>query len=192
MSDTLKYFNLAIPAPRRLEMLRKAFAAHAGKYPNCHESYRPKSWRDIRGTTHGSVGAYCGCLDQGFNGEGFARETVWYTHTGEYFRNERDAGPEWYTDEYQEDTAIGIVASLPHGRFLAGYRWTCNDERVYFQGIHDSAEDAARMADEHARVFAERNVEAEEESAREQAAEDAAREAAERAEWEARDVVTQD
>ena len=61
----------------------------------------------------------------------------------------------WYTDGDQNDTAIGIVARLPHGRFLAGYRWSANDERVYFPQVFDDESDAARMADEHARVFAE-------------------------------------
>ena len=61
----------------------------------------------------------------------------------------------WYTDSYQDETAVGIIASLPHGRFIAGYRWTSNDERVYFGEVFANEDDAARMADEHARVFAE-------------------------------------
>lgn len=38
---------------------------------------------------------------------------------------------------------------------MAGYQWTSNGERVYFDGIHDDERDAALRADEHARVFAE-------------------------------------
>lgn len=195
--NTLTLFDLTIPAPRRLAMMRKAFAEHATKYPHCPETIKPKSWRDIRGTTHGSIEAYCGCLDQGFNGEGFAREPIWYTHQGQYFRRERDAHAivrhlhtGWYTDEFHDDTAVGIVASLPHGRFLAGYRWTCNDERVYFSEVFDNEHDAAYMADEHARVFAEREREFQaEESARLDAAE-VEHESHEAQHWAARGVET--
>ena len=82
---------------------------------------------------------------------------------GEQFRNERDAdacngGPDhsgWLTDSEGYDKAIGIVASLTHGRYIAGYRWTLNDERVYFDGVFTAESEAARMADEHARVFAD-------------------------------------
>lgn len=157
--DTLALFDLRKPAPMRLAMMRKAFAEHAFKYPYCPETIKPRSWRDIRRTTYGSVEAYCGCLGQGLNGKG---TVVWYTYQGPYFRHERDAHDivrmrhkGYYTSSHWDELAFGIVASLPHGRFLAGYRWDSNDERVYFPEVFDNREDAARMADEHARVFAE-------------------------------------
>ena len=59
------------------------------------------------------------------------------------------------TDSEGYDKAIGIVASLTRGRYIAGYRWTSNDERVYFDGVFTDESEAARMADEHARVFAD-------------------------------------
>ena len=100
----------------------------------------------------------CCCILQRYQG-GIGQ---WYTHSGEQFRNERDAcevlrmrHTGWFTDNYQDDTAVGIVASLTHGRYIAGYRWTSNDERVYFDDVFTNEDDAARMADEHARVFAE-------------------------------------
>ena len=107
-------------------------------------------------------------LSQGKDSAGTRYECpVWYTHGGEYFRDEKDCHEVivtmrvrgWHTGpcEGSRDVAIGIVARLPHGRFLAGYRWTANDERVYFPGLFDDECDAARMANEHARVFAERN-----------------------------------
>ncbi len=61
----------------------------------------------------------------------------------------------WYVDDAYHDTIRGIVVALPHGRFIAGYLASSNDERVYYSEIFDSARDAARMADEHARVIAE-------------------------------------
>lgn len=114
-------------------------------------------WRGARRYTMGNyAGAYMTGIRPGVN--------QWYSHGGENFRNERDAHDilprlhrGWFTSTMASDreTAIGIVAGLSHGRFIAGYRWTSNDERVYFPGVFDSEDEAARMADEHARVFAD-------------------------------------
>ncbi len=162
--SNVRFFDLTIPAPRRLAMMRNAFAEHATRYPHCPEYIKPHTWRDVRGATLANWQGYFGMFAQGRDGT----DPIWYTHQGETFRAETDASGEgFYTDEHCDDTAIGIVARLPHGRFLAGYRWTCNDERVYFADVFDDAHDAARMADEHARVFAENTREFEaEESAR--------------------------
>jgi hypothetical protein len=141
------YPNLSIPAPRRLAIFR---AEAAEKH-----WARPMTWRDVRFATLRSSSG----LDQGLNDE----TPIWYT-TDEQFRNERDAHDVarlghhgWFTDAegFPEDLAIGIVAGLPHGRFLTGYRLTMNDERVYFGEIFDDEGDAARMADEHARIVGE-------------------------------------
>lgn len=51
--------------------------------------------------------------------------------------------------------ARGIVGQLTHGRFIAGYHWGDNGERVYFPDVFDNAQSAAAMADDHARIFAE-------------------------------------
>lgn len=156
--------------PARMAILRMVAADSAN---NRNESTRlqPGDWRKARSYTMKTyVDAYVHGIHQCAG--------QWYTHGGEQFRNERDAGDisdyvrrntggGWYTDVYQYGLAIGIVASLSHGRFIAGYRWTDNDERVYFPGIFSDAETAARMADEHARVFAE---DAREDSERAQAA----------------------
>lgn len=138
----MRAYNLAIGARARLEYLRSKSA----------------NWREARHWgLHSYESAYC-TLDEGKNGN--AR--IWYAHTGEQFRHEKFADDivrighnGWYTDPHQDETARGIVGSLPHGKFIAGYYWSSNGERVYFDEIHDSAEDAARMADEHARVMAE-------------------------------------
>jgi hypothetical protein len=151
MSD-VRFFNLSIPAPRRLAMMRADFASHAARFPHCPEYIKPATWRDVRGSTLTKWESYFGMFARGRDGT----DPVWYTHQGETFRAETDASGEgFYTDEHCNDVAIGIVARLPHGRFLAGYRWTSNDERVYFADVFDDEHDAARMADEHAQVFAE-------------------------------------
>lgn len=169
MPETARYFDLRTPAPQRLAMLRADFANHAARYPHCPEHAKPASWRDIRGTTHKGVRAYTGGLDQGFNGEGAAAVPVWYCHTGPQFRDERfahdcEGGPShtgWHTNSdgetFRDGTGLarGIVGRLTHGRFIAGYWWGDNGERVYFPEVFASEEDAASMADEHARVFAE-------------------------------------
>lgn len=158
MSNTARYFDLSTPAPKRLQMMREAFANHAAKYPHCPEWAKPKTWRDIRGTTHKGVHAYTGGLSQGLN-DG---NPVYYTHTGPQFRNERfadeidnsqDRG--WYTDTDRNELARGIVGRLTHGRCIAGYHWSSNGERVYFPEVFTDTDDAAQAANEHARVFAE-------------------------------------
>jgi hypothetical protein len=148
--------------PARLAIL-KMIAADSVNNRNPHTRLQPGDWRGARHYTMGSYSAaYSHEPSQGFNG----KTPVWYSHGGEYFRNERDAGDvlrhttrdrvgAWHTDVDGRETAIGFVASLPHGRFIAGYRWTSNDERVYFPDIFDDETDAAHMSDEHARVFAE-------------------------------------
>jgi hypothetical protein len=150
----LKYYDISIPAPKRLAMMRAAFDGHAAKYPHCPEHVKPKSWRDIRGWSLGSYEAAFCTLSSGAAGE-------WYSHAGPEFRNERDAGDivkrlgGHYTDVDCHETAVGIVARLTHGRFIAGYRWASNGERVYFSDVFTNEDDAARTADEHARIFAE-------------------------------------
>ncbi len=141
--------------PARMAILRMIAADSANNH-NEATRLQPGDWRAARSWTLGSyAGAYCSGINQGASN--------WYTHGGEQFRNETDAndvrgGPDhrgWYCDVDCREKAIGIVAQLTHGRYIAGYRWTSNDERVYFGEVFTDEADAARMADEHARVFAE-------------------------------------
>jgi hypothetical protein len=132
-----RYLRLEIGAPTRLAELRRMCA---------HSPLHARTWK-----LHNYSAAY-GHMDRGRQSDG---SPVWYSHTGHYFRHERATGPDYYTDSDGNGTARGIVASLPHGRFLAGYEWTDNGERVWFPGIFNDECDAAKMADEHARVFAE-------------------------------------
>lgn len=148
--------------PARMAILR-LIAADKANNRNPYTRLQQGDWRGARSWTMKNYAtAYCSGINQGFDGAGHARSAVWYSHHGEQFRNERDAcevlrmrHTGWFTDNYQDETAVGIIASLPHGRFIAGYRWTSNDERVYFDEVFTNEDDAARMADEHARAFAE-------------------------------------
>ena len=142
-------------SPARMAILRM-IAADSANNRNPSTRLHPNDWRAARRyTLCNYAAAYCAGINQGSQN--------WYSHAGEQFRNEKDAndcagGPDhrgWYTDSEGYDKAVGIVASLTHGRFIAGYRWTSNSERVYFDGVFTDEAEAARMADEHARVFAE-------------------------------------
>lgn len=146
-------------APARMAILRM-IAADSVNNRNPNTRLQPGDWRGARRWTMKNYeAAYCSGLDQGFDNS----EPVWYCHCGEQFRNERDVndmrgGPAhlgWFTDAECYEKAIGFVASLPHGRFIAGYRWTSNAERVYFGEVFTDENEAAQMADEHARAFAE-------------------------------------
>ena len=167
---TSRYFDLSIPAPVRLSLMKSAFETHAQDYPHCTESARPKSWRDVRGTTHANLRAYTADLDQGFNDEGYGKVPVWYCHTGPQFRDEKFVHEceefhgnhtGWYTNHdgtvYKDGSGLarGIVGRLTHGRLIAGYWWGDNGERVYFPEVYDDLSDAIESADDHARVFAE-------------------------------------
>ena len=141
----------------RLSVLKMAASAHNMNRP---ESMH-KTWREIRHSGFHNWHASHAALSQGSNG----KTPVWYCHTGEQFRNERfcDEVPDvrirhkgWFTDgSFQDETARGIVASLPHGRFIAGYHLSMSEERVYFPEVFTEETDAANMADEHARIIGE-------------------------------------
>lgn len=147
------YLNLFLRAPRRLEWLRGKARQHG------------TDWRKER---------RCGYHDwhSSFGGLSGGREPggaqIWATFTGPYFRHERFAdeceeAPRyvrqnrgWYTDgQDASETARGIVASLPHGRFLSGYYWSANGERVYSSNVFENERDAAIDADAMARIFGE-------------------------------------
>ena len=143
--------------PARMAILRM-IAANSANNRNPDTRLQPGDWRRARSWKLNSYESAYVMLGQGFNN----KTPIWYSHNGAEFRNERGAhtinrhlDQGWYTDTDASETAIGIVSNLSHGRFIAGYRWTSNDERVYFPDVFTDETDAARMADEHARVFAE-------------------------------------
>lgn len=120
-------------------------------------------WRKARRWKLNNYEAAYGALDQGFNGTDQYKTAIWYCSTGEQFRNDRYCDEVsqsishtgWFCDIYQDRKARGIVANLTHGRYIAGYEISDSGERVYFDEIHTDEKDAAFMADEHARVIAE-------------------------------------
>lgn len=150
------YPPLNIGAKRRLELFRKEATDPRWR--------RPMTWRDVRfakltshtglaaGTSNGEPILYT--HNPVFTREKYAHEIIRLDHTG------------WYTDSYG-DIARGLVVALPHGRFIAGYEWSSNGERVYFPTVYDDKNDAAQAADDEARRFAEQ---AQEDDAKYQAA----------------------
>lgn len=152
MSKVPNWLNLSRSAPARLALLR---AAGDGDW---------KAVRLSRGGTFDNAQSYYGDFGAGTQSDG---SRIWNTFTGEKFRSEKDAADseeapshvrragEWYTDEDCTETAKGIIARLPHGRFIAGYYWGSNGERVYFDETYTDEREACMAANEHARVFAE-------------------------------------
>ena len=62
----------------------------------------------------------------------------------------------WFTDEYGDSEKIrGIVVLLPHGRYMAGWSMGEGMASTLEPGVFDAIDEAAQMADEHARVAAE-------------------------------------
>lgn len=158
MSD---YLTLAIGAPRRLAILKRAADKLNSRDYNGRKAagnLSPYTWRDMRHCSFKNARAgRCELSPDLQNGR-----PIWYAHTGQQFPREQFADEiarlnhnGWYTDCDGRETARGLVVALPHGRFLAGYHWSDNGERVYFADIYDCEEDAARAADSEAERFAE-------------------------------------
>lgn len=147
----------------RMAILRM-IAANSVHNRNPATRLDPTDWRKARTYSLKSYeAAFCNSLSQGKNNG----ETIWYCHDTEPFRGERYANEirrsightGWYTDIHQDGEARGIVARLTHGRYIAGYEWSANCERVYYDEVFTDEDDAAHMANEHARVFAEKCME---------------------------------
>lgn len=88
----------------------------------------------------------------GFRHIGDAHEIVRLDYTG------------WYCDEYQDSLAIGFVLQFParngKPRYFPAVRFTGSDgTTLYPLDTYDTAEDAARVADQHAESIAERERE---------------------------------
>lgn len=142
------YLNLAIGVKARMQSLKNSVS----KYRNA------KTWRECRFANFKSPG---NC--QGFND----KTPVWYfTSQSVPVRNikkahdfDNIAHTGYYCDIFQDDKAFGIIGALSHGRFIAGYQLTMNDEHVFFPGVFTDEIEATRISDEHARVIAEQEME---------------------------------
>ena len=140
----------------RLSILKMSANAHnINRPPSKQIDWRKSRYANFRSSDFG--------LNRGLN----SGEPIWYTNDGEQFRNERYCDEVfssirhtgWWSDVHCDEKIRGIVAMLPHNRFIAGYESTCNDERVYFGEVFTDENDASRMADEHARISAEKEME---------------------------------
>ena len=66
----------------------------------------------------------------------------------------------WVTDDYSTiDKIRGIVILLPHGRFMAGWSMGKGMASTIEPGVFDDINEAAQMADEHARCAADAEYE---------------------------------
>jgi hypothetical protein len=162
MSVKPAYLNLNLTAARRLSDLR----IQAQKLLSV--SGNAATWRDVRKYGLHNWAPAFGDLSQGFDGSNERNKVpVWVTFTGEKFRSECYAdqcenAPRYvkenlgyFTDDFFGETARGIVGRLTHGRFIAGYEWSCNGERVYFGEVFAEEREAAQRADQSAESFAE-------------------------------------
>lgn len=154
-STTMQAYQLNAGGTRARMAILRMIAAGSANNRNESTRLQPGDWRGAR---HWKLNTWRDAYGAGIHqGKG-----QWYSHGGEQFRDERDAQDVaslghtgWFTDIHQEEMAAGIVARLSHGRFIAGYRWTSNGERVYYPEVFDDEEEAARAADGHAENFAE-------------------------------------
>lgn len=167
-----EYLNLNIGVRGRMGALKRA----ADKLnANRNRAFPDKvyTWRDVRYSGFHNAAYGCVTLTRGFNTDECGRKIpIYYTNCGQQFPRESYADEimgyhgqklidhtGWYTDIVCSETARGIVVALPHGRFLAGYEWSGNGERVYYPEIYDCEQDAVYAADGHAESFARRERE---------------------------------
>lgn len=158
--NVAQYLNIAIPAPRRLDMLRKNAAYHSS-LPHSQAAGTVYTWRNCRHANLLDQHEACGLLSRGMNGN----IPIAYCHDGPAFGRERFADEiesahirhrGWYVDDDgAHGTIRGLVVALPHGRFLSGYYSSDNDERVYYLEIETDEADAARYADGYAERMAD-------------------------------------
>ena len=155
--STIQAYQLKAGGTRARLAILRMIAANSANNANPATRFGPNDWKRARRHTFGTYeGAYIARPFQGSN-DG---EPVWYCHS-EYFRNETEAHEilnsrhmGYYTNSERSERAVGVIAHLTHGRYIAGYMWTSNDERVWFPEVFTEIEDAARMADSHAESFA--------------------------------------
>ncbi|MFN7817777.1 MAG: hypothetical protein ACK5OQ_16230 [Burkholderiales bacterium] len=157
----MTYDDLRHGAKARLKILRdEAAKLNAQPY---RKGYPPATWRDLRDSKLNDTYARATRGTNTTNGRSvpvlvaFSESDLpvraiklahkinsYVRHTG------------WYTDGYAYETAVGIVAYLAHGLYLSGYKLSGSDEHVLFiSEIFDDEQDAARDADEEARLIAE-------------------------------------
>lgn len=158
-----------VNAPRRLESLRATVAMTTRPANMNSQNVRVYAdWRAARSWTFANGAAAFGVLSGGLIesdcGPLGPKRAIWYCHTGPQFRDEKfcDEVEEaridhtgWFTRDDGGAKIRGIVARLSHGRFIAGYYSSDNDERVYLDRIYTEVKEAANDADSEAERVAE-------------------------------------
>lgn len=158
------YFNYTLRGGSyaRLCMLKNAAAYTNAPDVLLPPSRRMSDWRVVRASS-ASLESFDG-LRAGRQSDGAA---IWYSHGETGLREQRycdevsDARIRhtgWFADVGCIEKVRGVVALLPHGRFVAGYELSAG-ETVIFDKVHHDEVEAAHMADEHARVQAEQEKE---------------------------------
>jgi hypothetical protein len=151
MSRKPLYLSLSKPV-ERLSALR-AKGAKVGK-----------DWREARDYGAHNWAASYGELSEGYNEEHGTRVPLWTTFTGPKFRDEKFCDESdayrvthtgWFTNDDCDEKARGIIGRLSHNRFVAGYEFSMNGERVYFADVYSEERDAVISADHHAERFAD-------------------------------------
>ena len=105
-------------------------------------------------------------VDAGFNNKetvfcGFsidsqaAHDIVRIEHTGWYTNDDGTTAKDGSGKAWGTVAALPAMPGFSEGRFLAGYHWGDNGGTVLWPELYSDKKDAADMADEHARVFAE-------------------------------------
>jgi hypothetical protein len=154
-------------------LARMCILKNAAAYTTAPDVRLPPSrqiadWRAAREYGFNNWAEAYSVLSQGFNdsdcGPAGPKKAIWYCHTGEQFRDERNADEisgagvnhhGWYSDADCSRTIYGIVGRLTHGRFIAGYANSDTSERVYLAEVYTDEKQAARAADHEAQRTAE-------------------------------------
>lgn len=159
--SSLRYFDLTIPAPKRLALMRQAFARHSTDYPHCPDYAKPANWRKVRAYTLGGYAAAFGLASVNMAGElySFDENSIPVRRVRFADAVTRISHKGWYVDcEGNGDRGVirGIVASLSHGRFIAGWHWSDNGEySLDTNEVFSNDDDAAKAADNAAERIAD-------------------------------------
>lgn len=163
-----QYLNLNLRggALARLTYLRGCAAYTNAPDVNLPPSRRFADWRAARVNTFRNVSpALCAGYNTEFAGTPYEeRRHIWSNFSGPQFRGEAKihevselhiSHNGWFANADDSATVCGIVARLPHNRWMAGYYSNDNGERVYLAQVFKDLTDAANAADDEAERVAE-------------------------------------
>lgn len=163
----LTNFDMDVMPATRL-MIRRGYAAQH------HMLMAPNMWRDMAAPEYRNE--FRAELEAGYNSlPGRSKEAVWYSMQGktrQAFERERYVNQldrdmfarvtramiqttGFFIDTDQSDSYQPFVVMLAHGRALAAYYDSACEERIYFQQVHESVNDAAVAAFSLAEQYAE-------------------------------------